>query len=662
MARGGKLQDVAKMMAEAETVAPIGDAGAARAPAPEVKGKASRFANDDKRGKRGRDEPELPMLPPDCPVIPLGMRRQTYFFLDELGQLIELAADKVAQKGILSMFGRQAHVLRQVWPRYGKPIKNKETGEVEFPVNGWAVDVVSELLMGAAAREGVFDPIGRVRGRGAHRAEDGALILHCGDRVLVGGGVQDGDPEPREARWHEPGKHDGFVYPTGPSCQRPAIAPAPTAAAEQLLALFGTWRWTRLDRPGAADRLHRRGDAGRGAALAADGVDHGRQLDRQIDAGRQLLELLFAGDLLPADGCGPRPACASCSATTRCRSRSTSSRARRTIGASWRSSSSARMASSGGRGVRGRAGSQGARILDPIVLPVLLDPVAAAAAAGSQPAGRARAQAARQTRQAAGACGRAAQILWGQDFRPAAGRRMVALRGDARALSARAGRGRPWRAIGPINSARCWRARICCCSTSPTRDDRTGDYARALDARHLAEKAEDASDSERCARHISSSILPPMSGETPRDIASWCLEMLEGSRQVKAKERLAAIGLRVLRATRKADEEGEARWSTGDPPVPAEGYFSGNTAELYLAVASEHVGLAPLFRQSHWASRAGAASPWAQTLRRLELAGEVGPIGAIANQKIRIGGQLRSATLVPLGAIADLSAAGRMAA
>ena len=88
-ARGQKtgLEGVKAMIAGAEVVPLKGEA----APKP----KRQKYAGDNGGGHRhgrrppprgrGDDEPELPMLPIDCPVTPLGKKRQTYFFLDELG-------------------------------------------------------------------------------------------------------------------------------------------------------------------------------------------------------------------------------------------------------------------------------------------------------------------------------------------------------------------------------------------------------------------------------------------------------------------------------------------------------------------------------------------------------------------------------------------------
>lgn len=51
---------------------------------------------------------------------------------------------------------------------------------------------------------------GKVRGRGGWQADDGSLVLHAGDRVLLGG------------QWRKTGLYEGMVYPTQPAISRPA--------------------------------------------------------------------------------------------------------------------------------------------------------------------------------------------------------------------------------------------------------------------------------------------------------------------------------------------------------------------------------------------------------------------------------------------------------
>lgn len=199
-----------------------------------------RPAND---GPRDR-EPDRPVLPPRCPVTPLGKLGTASFYLDEHRQMIRMGTKDWNDVGILSLFGRGADYLEEQWPRFGKPVKNKETGETEYPIVGFDYAAVKKALVVAASHAGIFDPEGHVRERGAHKGKDGELILHCGDAILIGGLLRV-NREPRPAAWKEPGLIDGYVYPTKSGIPKPHPQPVSPAPACKLLALLKTWRWRR---------------------------------------------------------------------------------------------------------------------------------------------------------------------------------------------------------------------------------------------------------------------------------------------------------------------------------------------------------------------------------------------------------------------------------
>lgn len=177
---------------------------------------------DDGGGRGGsswRDRPRKRM-PDDCPVVPVGTENGVYYFLDALGQLRELSADKVANKHIVSLFAPYSEYLREAWPRKtlekqvtpeGKPIIDEDTGEQvkKWVTTGFRNDDCAQLLMDVCAEEGVWNARERVRGRGAWRDRDGGVVIHCGNHVLIGGS------------WQRPGLHDGMVYPTMPPIPKP---------------------------------------------------------------------------------------------------------------------------------------------------------------------------------------------------------------------------------------------------------------------------------------------------------------------------------------------------------------------------------------------------------------------------------------------------------
>lgn len=194
-------------------------------------------AEPGRRGGGG-DPAGSSILPEDCPVTPLGIEGATCFYLDASRQLRAVPARDHSRLGVQNLFGRQSHRLYDYWPRYSKPDK-----QGNIFVTGWKPELAAEGLMAAAAAEGVWDPFKRVRGAGAWAGEDGELILHLGDEVLVFSGA---DPWGTK-RTHKPGRIGRNVYPAF----EPIPGPATEAAAADggpggdLLTLFNTWAWRR---------------------------------------------------------------------------------------------------------------------------------------------------------------------------------------------------------------------------------------------------------------------------------------------------------------------------------------------------------------------------------------------------------------------------------
>lgn len=205
-------------------------------------------------------------MPEDCPVVPVGTEHGIFYFLTALGELRALAPDKVANKHIVAMFAPDSNYLERTWPRRkeiaqvdeaGKPLKDKDGNTLkEWVTVGWNTEIVSALLMDACATKGVWNPRERVRGRGAWRGDDGSLILHCGNHLLING------------RWVRPGEYGGMVYPMQTPIPRPegspmaraeVMAPRLTAwlrnrgveippdasPALLLLEILKTWNWAR---------------------------------------------------------------------------------------------------------------------------------------------------------------------------------------------------------------------------------------------------------------------------------------------------------------------------------------------------------------------------------------------------------------------------------
>jgi hypothetical protein len=164
-------------------------------------------------------------LPPDCPVIPLGVDDNTYWFLDTLGQLRALEFGQFGQKAINSLFMGRHHYLYWAWPRTNK----------DGQVVAWRQEKAAEDLMGACARKGPWNAVDRARGRGAWTLQDGRLLIHCGTQLW------------ENAKLLELGEIEGDVYMTRPAIRRPWPTsfqgmPGP---ALRLYPVLQTWNWAR---------------------------------------------------------------------------------------------------------------------------------------------------------------------------------------------------------------------------------------------------------------------------------------------------------------------------------------------------------------------------------------------------------------------------------
>lgn len=166
-------------------------------------------------------------LPDDCPVTPLGVDGQRFWFLDTIGQLQCLAAKDFGQKALTALFMGRHHYLYWGWPRTN----------VKDQVVSWRAEKLSEDLMAACAAKGPWSDVERVRGRGAWKSSKGDLIIHTGNEIWIGD------------KRYPAGEIGRFVYPRRPPTPEPwhgrideAINPV-----VELLPLLRTWNWARPD-------------------------------------------------------------------------------------------------------------------------------------------------------------------------------------------------------------------------------------------------------------------------------------------------------------------------------------------------------------------------------------------------------------------------------
>lgn len=188
-------------------------------------------ADQERDGVRAGQWPGYPTdrLPPECPVVPLGISGKVSYFVDTSGQLLPIAASEWGKKILLQLFAGRHQYLHWAWPRF-----NAKT----FQINGLEVDEAMSCLISGAQARGIFSPQDRIRGRGAWSTR-GGLIWHGGDRIYRIDGVR--------LQASPPGEVDGVFYPNLARTTSPWPEPVSDEEnpAHDILAAIQGWNWER---------------------------------------------------------------------------------------------------------------------------------------------------------------------------------------------------------------------------------------------------------------------------------------------------------------------------------------------------------------------------------------------------------------------------------
>lgn len=587
-----------------------------------------------KRGSKEEEQRELPLLPAGCPVTPLGKMKQICFYLDEQGQLIELGPRDHGKTHIQSLFGRQAALCHEYWPRYGPP--DKQTGEPT--ITGWRPELAAEVLQAACAHEGLFDPQGKVRGRGAWADDNGGLILHLGDRVYR--------PEmPVGEGYAHPELIDGYVYPAGEAMPRPDPMPVTDAAGIELLGLARSWYW---ERPkidpylfvgfiamapfgGALDwrsNLWVTGDSATGKSTLEKGLlqplFHRMSL-RTHNASEAALRQIIGKDTLPVF-------------FDEIEAKANSDREQKVI-------ELARLASSEGVILRGGADHKATAFIarnsfyfSSILLPAML----------SQDRNRMAILELRPIPKGATApmLERERILQLGASLR----RRVIdqwprlepTLAAYKRALGKAGHGGRSADQFGTLLAF----ADLVLYDYEPEAD-LLDEWAEALRADNLAEISDNLSDSEEACEFLGTTHLQLRGGEEPEPIRAFLDRAIGGGaitaeETEKARRRLEYHGLKLVVGT-PPSAEGK-QWGSRDPKV------GDRREDLYLAIANKHEALARLFKDVRW-----ALGVWSQTFGRVRVLDGDGNVISEARRRVQVRMSKKSikATLVPIAALID---------
>ncbi|QQN75031.1 hypothetical protein [Croceicoccus sp. YJ47] len=187
-----------------------------------------------------------PQLPQPCPVTPLGVLGSKIQFLDRLNQLQTVATE--CRKNDMTLWFGDGYLIGH-FPQYKKG-KDGEPGDVD----GFNQKTASAALVEDCATKGIFNPAGRVFGRGAHvaRGDEDQMVLHLGSKLLIANAPDKKGKRRKDVITARAGAldvpgHGTLYFPARPSL--PPIADKASAAADgrELLSLLGKWYWVDPD-------------------------------------------------------------------------------------------------------------------------------------------------------------------------------------------------------------------------------------------------------------------------------------------------------------------------------------------------------------------------------------------------------------------------------
>ena len=168
-------------------------------------------------------------LPRNCPVRPLGLEGDLFYYLDANSQLRSLAASKHGRLDLQALFVPDTQFLWNNWGRWSAPDREGHSELV-----GWKPEMVASSLMDACGQIGPVSIENKVRGPGSWVSDDGRLVMHCGDKIYCADQA------------FMPGTIGGYVYPSAPEKPKPCEDDTEgDKCAEELLSLLKSWQWRR---------------------------------------------------------------------------------------------------------------------------------------------------------------------------------------------------------------------------------------------------------------------------------------------------------------------------------------------------------------------------------------------------------------------------------
>ena len=531
----------------------------------------------------------------DCPIEPLGVYHEYYYYLDALGQLRSLKSNEHSKLGIVGLFHNRSAWLHEKFPRTNK------AGET----NGWDQGLASEAIMAAAANEGVLDVNQRVRGAGSWSDDDGNLLMHCGGEIVT------------EETVYQPGKINRYIYPSAPEKPSPALGVVDRSGSHEVLDLLKTWNWVRpeldpvllLGWIGAAmlggalkwrPMVWITGDKSTGKSTLHDVLKCVMGPEGLISASDA-----SAAGLWQSVGHASLPV-----ALDEMESEEDNRKNANII-------KLARHAASGGSTLRGGSDHKGQAftvrncfLFSSILIPPML---------GQDVSRMAILQLDELSGVTAPKIDQKALRLIGDGFRRRllnGWKRLPDTLEMYRQMLAKAGHGgRSADLFGTLMA--CYDLLIG--DTLPCTDE-LDQWQELFERENFAEAQEDLPDHQRCLEHLLTSQVDIYRNGTKRSVASWIRQAAgidqKRTDKVAAQDALASLGMKIC---------------------------SKEYNNKKLLVANSHQGLVQLFKETHWSGKAGTSGVWVQAVRRIE--------GSHAHGCIRFDGIGSRCTSVPLSSI-----------
>lgn len=198
---------------------------------------------------------ERPPFPMGGPVRCLGINSDMSgsircYYLDSIGQIVGLDANnRHGKNALIALYGPTSDWLEAEWPQWSKPVREYDKSEKKWieiepsKIVGFDQAEASRAHIEECVRQGIFDPTGKLRGRGAHRTEAGNLILHLGDVLMMP--VEDSEGNFERYLYQDPGVYYGQVYPAAAKSTRPSRTKTGPEAGQAVLAQLQTWCYRR---------------------------------------------------------------------------------------------------------------------------------------------------------------------------------------------------------------------------------------------------------------------------------------------------------------------------------------------------------------------------------------------------------------------------------